>query len=144
MTGIIVTGHGHFPTGLLSAIALVAGRPENTAGVDFPEGGSPSDLKEAMIGSVKALEGEEILILADLVGGTPFNVAAALREELRDRRIKVMAGVNMAGLVEAVFSRPVYGLDELAAAVLAAGREGIRDLDCLDSEGQEPEFEDGL
>ena len=90
------------------------------------------------------LEGEEILILADLVGGTPFNVAAALREELRDRRIKVMAGVNMAGLVEAVFSRPVYGLDELAAAVLAAGREGIRDLDCLDSEGQEPEFEDGL
>ena len=112
--------------------------------MDFPEGCSPSDLKEAMIGSVKALEGEEILILADLVGGTPFNVAAALREELRDRRIKVMAGVNMAGLVEAVFSRPVYGLDELAAAVLAAGREGIRDLDCLDSEGQEPEFEDGL
>ena len=72
MTGIIVTGHGHFPTGLLSAIALVAGRPENTAGVDFPEGCSPSDLKEAMIGSVKALEGEEILILADLVGGSPL------------------------------------------------------------------------
>ena len=32
MTGIIVTGHGHFPTGILSAIALVAGKPEETAG----------------------------------------------------------------------------------------------------------------
>ena len=62
-----------------------------------------------MKGSVEALEGEEVLILADLVGGTPFNVAAALREERADRRIKVMAGVNMAALVEAVFSRPVYG-----------------------------------
>ena len=78
MTGIIVTGHGHFPTGILSAIALVAGKPENTAGVDFEEGCSSSDLKEAMKLAMESLEGEEVLILADLVGGTPFNVAAAL------------------------------------------------------------------
>jgi len=55
-----------------------------------------------------------------------------------------MAGVNMASLVEAVFSRPMYGLDGLAAAVLTAGREGIKDLDGLGSEEEGPEFEDGL
>ena len=55
-----------------------------------------------------------------------------------------MAGVNMASLVEAVFSRPMYGLDGLAAAVLTAGREGIQDLDGLGSEEEGPEFEDGL
>ena len=144
MTGIIVTGHGHFPTGILSAIALVAGKPENTAGVDFKEGCSSSELKEAMKLAMESLEGEEVLILADLVGGTPFNVAAALKQECTDRRIKVMAGVNMASLVEAVFSRPMYGLDGLAAAVLTAGREGIKDLDGLGSEEEGPEFEDGL
>ena len=35
-------------------------------------------------------------------------------------------------------------LDELAAALLSAGREGLRDLDALDSEEEAPEFEDGL
>lgn len=144
MTGIIVTGHGHFPSGLLSAVSLVAGAPENTVGVDFEDGLGTADLKEAMARAMEELEGEELLILADLVGGTPFNVAAALKEESRDRRIKVLAGVNMAALVEAVFSRPMYGLEELAAAVAAAGKEGIKDLDGLNNSDEAPEFEDGL
>lgn len=52
--------------------------------------------------------------------------------------------MNMAALVEAVFSRTMYGLDELAAALLTAGKEGLRDLDALDSAEEAPEFEDGL
>lgn len=144
MTGIIVTGHGHFPTGILSAVALVAGKPENTAGVDFEEGNSSADLKEAMTKAIESLEGDEILILADLVGGTPFNTAAALKAERTDKKLKVVAGVNMAALVEAVFSRPMYSLDELAAALLTAGRDGIVDLDSLAEGSEEPEFEGGL
>ena len=37
MIGIVVTGHGHFPSGLLSAIELVAGKPENVTAVDFED-----------------------------------------------------------------------------------------------------------
>ncbi|MCD7994092.1 MAG: PTS sugar transporter subunit IIA [Clostridia bacterium] len=144
MTGIIVTGHGKFPEGILSAISLVAGKPDNTAAVNFEMGQSSEDLKGAMTGAMESLEGDEVLILADLVGGTPFNTAAALRTERTDRKIKVIAGVNMAALVEAVFSRPMYGLNELAAALLTAGKEGLRDLDALDSPEEGPEFEDGL
>lgn len=144
MTGIIVTGHGRFPEGILSAISLVAGKPDNTAAVNFELGQSSEELKNSMTRAMESLEGDEVLILADLVGGTPFNTAAALRKARTDKRIKVIAGVNMAALVEAVFSRPMYGLDELAAALLAAGREGLRDLDALDSEEEAPEFEDGL
>ena len=131
MTGIIVTGHGKFPEGILSAISLVAGKPDNTAA-------------GSMTRAMESLEGDEVLILADLVGGTPFNTAAALKAERADKKIKVIAGVNMAALVEAVFSRTMYGLDELAAALLTAGKEGLRDLDALDSAEEAPEFEDGL
>lgn len=144
MTGIIVTGHGHFPTGILSAVSLVAGKPENTVGVDFEEGKSPEDLKRDMTKAVDALEGDEVLILADLVGGTPFNTAAAIKAQRTDKKIKVIAGVNMAALVEAVFSRPMYDMDQLAVSTLTAGQDGFKDLDKLDSGEQEPEFEDGL
>ena len=144
MTGIIVTGHGRFPEGILSAISLVAGKPDNTAAVNFELGQSSEELKNSMTRAMESLEGDEVLILADLVGGTPFNTAAALRKARADKRIKVIAGVNMAALVEAVFSRPMYGLDELASTLLTAGKEGLRDLDALDSGEEAPEFEDGL
>ena len=48
MIGIVVTGHGHFPSGLLSAIELVAGKPENVAAVDFEGGQSQADLQTAL------------------------------------------------------------------------------------------------
>ena len=99
MTGIIVTGHGTFPEGILSAVSLVAGKPDNTQAVNFEMGQSSEDLKDSMAKAMESLEGDEVLILADLVGGTPFNTAAALRKARADKRIKVIAGVNMAALV---------------------------------------------
>ena len=145
MTGIIVTGHGQFPSGILSAVTLVAGKPDNTAGVDFTDGQSSADLKEAMTKAMNTLDGDDILILADLVGGTPFNTAAAIKAERTDKKIKVIAGANMAALVEAVFSRPMYDLDGLAEAAFSAGESGIVDLDHLGEAPEEaPEFEDGL
>lgn len=144
MTGIVVTGHGHFPTGILSAVALVAGWPDHTVGIDFEEGQSPEDLKKSMEKSMESLEGDEILILTDLLGGTPFKMGAAIKAENPDRKIKVVAGVNMAALVEAVFSRSMYDLEELAAAIIRSGNAGLADLDYLGCDGEEPEFEDGL
>ena len=35
MIGIIVTGHGNFATGVLSAAKLIAGTPEKLIGIDF-------------------------------------------------------------------------------------------------------------
>ena len=99
MTGIIVTGHGTFPEGILSAVSLVAGKPDNTQAVNFEMGQSSEDLKDSMAKAMESLEGDEVLILADLVGGTPFNTAAALRKARADKRIKVIAGVNMAARV---------------------------------------------
>ena len=144
MTGIIITGHGHFPTGLLSAVSLVAGKPEKVEAVDFTEGMSQAELREELEAAVNRLESEEILILADLVGGTPFNTAASLRTDRQDKSIKVVAGVNMPALVEAVFSRSMFGLDQLTENLLKAGRDGLVNLDGMENGETKPEFEDGL
>ena len=85
MTGIIVTGHGTFPEGILSAVSLVAGKPDNTQAVNFEMGQSSEDLKDSMAKAMESLEGDEVLILADWVGGTPFNTAAALRKARTDK-----------------------------------------------------------
>lgn len=140
MTGIIVTGHGNFPTGILSAVELVAGKPEQVTGVDFEIGQSPEQLKEKLETAVNQLESDDVLILADLVGGTPFNVSAKLIKDNPNKRISMVAGVNLAILVEAVFSRDATEFSDLTALVKSAGKEGIVDmtnLECDSSEDQE-------
>lgn len=143
MTGIMITGHGHFPTGMLSAVELVAGPQESMAAVDFESGQSTQDLKEHMTKAIDSM-GDEILILADLTGGSPFNVAAALRAERTDRQIRVMAGTNMAAVIEAVFSRMAVPFEQLAENVKKAAAEGIVDVEELESQDEGDEFSDGL
>ena len=143
MTGIIVTGHGNYPSGLLSAIELVAGNKEALKAVDFVKGMSTQELEEQLAEAVNSMDTHQILILADLLGGSPFNTSSMLRGKLIGKQVKVLAGVNMAMMVEAVFARGIMDLDALAQDLLNAGPEGIRDLDQLES-AKDPEFEDGI
>lgn len=144
MIGIIVTGHGHFSTGILSAVALLAGQPDETVGIDFEEGKSPEDLKISMQEAIESMVADEILILTDLLGGTPFKIGATLKAERPDRKIKVIAGVNMALLIEAVFSRSSYHLEELATIIVQSGKDGLVDLDQLECDFTESEVGDGI
>lgn len=144
MIGIVVTGHAHFPSGLLSAVELVAGKPEDVVGIDFESGQSSDDLRAALKTAVELLEGEEVLILADLVGGTPFNTAVLLKEQIPEKKIRVLAGINMAGMVEAVFSRNILPFEALAEQVKTAAADGVVSLDDLSADSGEAEFEDGL
>ena len=48
MIGIIVAGHGNFPTGIMSAVSLIAGNPEHIKAVDFVKGMSSQELKQKL------------------------------------------------------------------------------------------------
>lgn len=144
MVGIVITGHGHFPRGILSAVELVAGKPDQVIAVDFESGHSAHALKEAITAAVEELGGDEILILSDLAGGTPFNMAAEVKQELAGRNIRLLAGTNMPAAVEAVFSRASAGLDELTELAAAAGAKGVVDFEHLGQEEEQQQFEDGI
>lgn len=144
MVSILIIGHGNFATGALSATRLVAGAPENVYALDFPEGMSAEELKEAMQARLAAIETPEILVMADLAGGTPFRTAVELKMTMPEKQIRVVAGTSMPALMEAAFSSDSMDLAELTADVIQTGVEGFVDWDDQTAEEEEPEFEDGL
>ena len=147
MVGILIAGHGGFPSGVLSAVNLVAGNPGNVAAVDFVEGMSTDDLKAKMRAALDGMEQEEILVLTDLAGGPPFRTAAEIKAEYTTKRMRVVAGANMPAVVEAAFSSGDMDLDELTADVIQTGTEGFVDLDALgagDDASEEEDFGDGI
>lgn len=100
MIGIILTGHGNFATGLTTSLNLIAGPQENYFPVDFVEGNSPEDLKSIINEKIELLnECSEILVLSDLVGGTPFKVVAEMT--LTNPKLVLLSGTNLGLLIEA-------------------------------------------
>ncbi len=78
MTGIIITGHGYFAQGIMSAARLIAGDAEMISEVNFPEGMDINELRENMETAIRDMSTSQILILTDIMGGSPFNTASQL------------------------------------------------------------------
>ena len=144
MVGVMITGHGEFPTGALTAVKLVAGVSENIVAVNFREGMSSEELKANMQKVMIEMPYDEILVLADLPGGTPFRTAAELKMALPEKQIRVVSGANLPCMVEAAFSSSFMGLDELTADVIENGKENFIDFDHMADDSEEPDFGEGL
>lgn len=56
MTGLVVTGHGQYAQGVMSAIELVAGVPEQVQVVNFVKGEGIEELKSHMVQAIRDLE----------------------------------------------------------------------------------------
>lgn len=123
---MIVTGHGSFATGITSGLKLLAGEPEWYEAVDFEPEDSVDSLTEKLEAAIHKLTGcSGILILADLTGGSPFNVALRLKLS-REEHLEVIGGTNLPVVLDAYMSRVMNDdVNALAAASLEAGRSQL-------------------
>lgn len=98
MTGLIVAGHGEFAEGMTSSLELIAGAQENYKKVNFL-GGSSEEFTEDLKVAIKSLDDcDSIVVLTDITGGTPFQMAAMLTED--HKNLRVIGGVNVGLLIE--------------------------------------------
>lgn len=126
MIGMIVTGHGFFATGITSALKLLVGEPEQYEAVDFEPEDSIDMLTEKLKAAVDRLKDcEGILLLTDLRGGSPYNVASRLCMAEKEG-LEVVAGTNLPMLIEVYMSRGmVPDADALAGMALEAGSSQV-------------------
>ena len=105
MIGLLVTGHGHFATGLTSSLNLIAGEAENYEAVDFVQEDSVEDLAKKLNAAYDRLFAtcDAVLVLSDLAGGSPFKTA--VETGFPRGNVEVVAGTNLGMLIEMNFMR---------------------------------------
>ncbi|RIQ21649.1 PTS sugar transporter subunit IIA [Jiangella rhizosphaerae] len=132
MTSIVVTGHGSFATSLVETAEMIVGSTEHVHAVDFPVGSGVDELTErveSLIDRVNpAGEPGRVLILADVLGGSPARVALA---QAAAGRADVVTGVNLPMVVDLALGAGTSSAPELAARAVTAGQDGIRDAGAL-------------
>lgn len=124
MIGIIVATHGDFAKGLVQACSMFAGDMECVCCLGLDPGKSIDSFREEMEREMDALdEGDGILVLTDILGGSPFNCAFLLQNE---RHVKVVTGVNLPMLMSALEIRGSRSLEEVASECVACAIEQIQ------------------
>ncbi len=121
--GGVIVSHGLVATELVKAAELVVGEVCHIASVSI---GWHDDVEiakgeiERAIASVS--EGRGVLILTDMFGGTPTNLAAVF---LKEGEVEIVTGVNLPMVVRLAAPGREMSLAELAREVEAEGKEAI-------------------
>ena len=123
MIGLVLVTHGGLAVELIRAMEHVVGPQENTAAVCI---GPDDDMEHRRADIQKAVSsvetGEGVIILTDMFGGTPSNLAISIMEA---KSIEVIAGVNLPILVKLASIRSTLDLQSAIVKAQEAGRKYI-------------------
>ena len=125
---IIIVTHDEIGQALIKVASTTLGQlPLETSVVKV---GFDTDPEELLIQLQQRVEQNEnkdgILILTDLYGSTPCNLAA----KLQTNQVRVVAGLNLPMLIR-LMNYPKLSLKKLAQKAVSGGKDGV--LDCVDN-----------
>ncbi len=126
MIGVLLVTHGSIGESLLKAAKNIVGAIEGVEALAFHPGEGPLDLRERLVEAIARLDdGNGVLLLVDIMGGTPGNVALTLIDECR---VEILAGVNLPMVISLMTGRQSNDLKALAGKIREKGLSSITDL----------------
>ena len=105
---------------------MIVGEQENVAAVVLQPSEGPDDIRKKIEEAAASFDTDEVLVLADLWGGTPFNQANSIYEQNKDKWA-IVAGLSLPMLIEALTGR--YSMNEshaIARAIVPVAQENVK------------------
>lgn len=126
MAGILIVAHTPLATAMLEFVQHIYGEvPDNIFALNIP---AHEDIKLSTNRLQKAVDQvtatKEVLILTDIMGATPSNVASKISQNDQQHEIKVITGLNLPMLLRAVSHRH-EPLDQIIDKSLQGGHQGV-------------------
>lgn len=123
MIGLILVTHGQLAEEFLHAMEHVVGNQDAIATVCIGPHDDMERRRKEIARAITAVDdGDGAIILTDLFGGTPSNLAISL---LETGRVEVIAGINLPMLIRLAGARNSMSVSEAVSAAREAGQNYI-------------------
>lgn len=123
MIGVLITTHGNVGNELIRAAELIKGQLKRVAHVSIDHSKSFEEQKKEISSAIKKLDqGQGVLILTDLFGGTPSNLSLSY---LKTGKVEVVTGVNLPMLLKLRDIKEDMSLGDFAKYIQDYGKKNI-------------------
>jgi PTS system mannose-specific IIA component len=123
MIGALVVTHGHLGQELVAAAEMIVGEISHIKAVSIGWHDDVNDARKDIEKRLTEVEsGNGVLILTDMFGGTPSNIALSFHDP---GKVDVLTGVNLPMIIKIAGQKEGDTLDSLARIVRDQGRSSI-------------------
>ena len=139
MIQIITASHGPLSEAIIKSASIIAGSDitKNLKHIQITMDTSTEEAKKLVEEALNSFDSnDEILALTDVYGGS---ITRVISEYIGVRKLYIIAGMNLGMLLEALFVKDSYSIEELVDYLLQNGKEGIK---CVNAELNNDEGEE--
>ncbi len=123
MVGILVVSHGRLAKALISSVQMLVGKLRKVKGISIWPKDDAKKVEQLIAKGIEEVDdGDGVVILTDILGGTPTNLSLSV---LEDRRVEVVTGVNLPMLLTLWSQRGRKPFREMGRLVKKSGRRSI-------------------
>ncbi len=123
MIGVLIVTHKDLAEALLAAADLILGKQEGTLALSLDPYAPPEAARQQIQqGLAQVNNGVGVIILTDMLGGTPSNLSLSF---LQEGKVEVVTGVNLPMLMKLAQLRQENDLAEVARVLKQSGQKGI-------------------
>ena len=123
MIGLVIVTHGRLAQEFISAMEHVVGPQIAVEAICIgPDDDMERRRQEILAACGRVEQGQGVVLLTDMFGGTPSNLAISVMDQTR---AEVIAGLNLPMLIKLASVRGRVSLEEAVAAAQEAGRKYI-------------------
>ncbi len=123
MIGLVLVTHGRLAVEFVQALEHVVGPQDNVTAICIGPEDDMEQRRQDIIDAVeKADEGDGVVLLTDMFGGTPSNLAISVLDK---GQVEVVAGINLPMLIKLTGLRTTATLAEAVTQAQLAGRKYI-------------------
>lgn len=123
MIGLVLVTHGNLALEFISAMQHVVGRQEQIAAVCIgPEDDMEMRRSEILQKASEVDSGSGVILLTDMFGGTPSNLAISIMSQ---GNVEILAGMNLPMLIKIASLRKEKNLKETVEGAQEAGKKYI-------------------
>jgi len=133
MIGIVLVTHGRLAVEFVAVLEHIVGPQRNVAAICIGPDDDMEMRRQDLMRSVASVDdGSGLVVLTDMFGGTPCNLAISL---LSDPKVEVIAGINLPMLIKLVSLRETAALADAVRGAQEAGRKYINVASALIADG---------
>jgi len=123
MIGLVIVTHGGLATEFRAALEHIHGPQKKMDVISIGPDDDMETRRDDILAAIKGVDnGDGVILLTDMFGGTPSNLAISVME---DAKVEVIAGVNLPMLIKLASVRGESSLDEAISEAQEAGRKYI-------------------
>ena len=123
MIGMVLVTHGRLAAEFIDALEHILGPQENVSAICIGPDDDMEQRREDILRSVADVDdGDGVVVLTDMFGGTPSNLAISI---MKEAKVEVIAGVNLPMLIKLSDMRDGHSMAEAVEQAQESGRKYI-------------------